>query len=102
MKMMKMKMKMKMKVPVMAASWLMLMSSSPSEMCLNAPSVPAVTTLLLLEEVELLEELDSEEVEGDVGPGGGGHGEGAGGGRGEERGGSSCATDITLQEETHV
>lgn len=90
-----------MKVPVMAASWLTLMSSSPSEMCLNAPSVPAVTTLLLLEEVELLEELDSEEAEGDAG-GGGGDGEGAGGGRGEKRGGSSCATDITLQEETYV
>lgn len=61
-----------MMVPVMAAGWLALMSSSPSEMCFRAVSVPAVTVLELLD--------SSEEVEGDAGPAsGGGEGERAGG-----------------------
>lgn len=84
----------------MAASWLTVMSSSPSEMCFRAASVSGVTELL---------ELDSEkeeELEGDAGLGSGsGRGEGdgeRGGGRGEERGGSSSATDISLQEEKHI
>ncbi len=95
---------MEMERPVMAASWLTLMSSSPSEMCLRAASVPAVTTLLLLELLVLLV-LESSEGEAGLGSGagGGGDGEGAAGGmegrKGEERGGSSSATDISLQEE---
>ncbi len=79
-----------MKIPVMAASWLTLMSSSPSEMCLSAASVPAVTVLLL--ELLVLLVLDSsEELEGDAGLrsglGGGGGGEGEGAGRMEGGGG---------------
>lgn len=62
---------MMMMVPVMAAGWLALMSSSPSEMCFRAASVPAVTVLELLD--------SSEEVEGDAGPASrGGDGERAG------------------------
>lgn len=77
---------------------MMLMSSSPSEMCFRAASVSAVTVLELLE----LPVGSSEELEGDpagregAGDRGGG---GGGGGNGEMRGGSSSATDMILHEE---
>lgn len=54
----------------MAASWFALMRSSPSEICLSATSVSAVTTLLLdpLEPLELLV-LSSEGLEWEAGLG---------------------------------
>lgn len=90
--------------PVIAARGLMLISSSPSEMCFSAASVSAVTAVL---ELLVLVLESSEELERDSGlvsevGGGGDRGRAGGrdgGGGGEERGGSSSATDITLKEE---
>lgn len=54
-----------MTIPVMAACWLTLISSSPSEMCLTAASV---STLLLLGLLGLVLE-SSEELQEDSGLG---------------------------------
>lgn len=74
-----------MKIPVMAACWVTLMSSSPSEMCLSAASV---TTLLLklLVLLVLLVLQASGELDGDDGLVSG-------------RGGSASSPDTSLQED---
>lgn len=74
-----------MMIPVMAACWVTLMSSSPSEMCLSAASV---TTLLLklLVLLVLLVLQSSGELDGDDGLVSG-------------RGGSASSPDTSLQED---
>lgn len=89
-----------MKVMEVIPVWLTLISSSPSEMCFKAASVPAVTVLVELLEGEEEDDEEDEELQG--GPTAE-EGQGAGrGGGGEQKGGCSSATDIILQKEKQV
>lgn len=88
-----------MTIPVMAACWLTLISSSPSEMCLTAASV---STLLLLGLLGLVLESSEElqEVSGlGSGPGPSPGGEGQEGGIAREESAALWSPDDRLQEE---